>query len=119
MDDGNERVPGGARFGIGGGTPEFTKGTTWCLDVLAALKDPNRDIPAKNHWTLVDIASEVRPYCCPTASLVEIDPDGHTVSHKWFMISGQDQRSEEHTSELQSLTNLVCRLLLEKKKASS
>src|SRR5258706_10479600 len=27
-----------------------------------------------------------------------------------------DFRSEEHTSELQSLTNLVCRLLLEKKK---
>src|SRR5262249_57676035 len=29
---------------------------------------------------------------------------------------GRDARSEEHTSELQSLTNLVCRLLLEKKK---
>src|SRR5258706_11858013 len=28
----------------------------------------------------------------------------------------QMNRSEEHTSELQSLTNLVCRLLLEKKK---
>src|SRR5262249_60675695 len=28
----------------------------------------------------------------------------------------QGFRSEEHTSELQSLTNLVCRLLLEKKK---
>src|SRR5438093_6447226 len=27
-----------------------------------------------------------------------------------------NSRSEEHTSELQSLTNLVCRLLLEKKK---
>src|SRR2546427_8743548 len=27
-------------------------------------------------------------------------------------------RSEEHTSELQSQSNLVCRLLLEKKKAS-
>src|SRR5437016_10037272 len=27
-----------------------------------------------------------------------------------------NKRSEEHTSELQSLTNLVCRLLLEKKK---
>src|SRR5262249_59575527 len=26
-----------------------------------------------------------------------------------------ESRSEEHTSELQSLTNLVCRLLLEKK----
>src|SRR5262249_60779301 len=28
-------------------------------------------------------------------------------------------RSEEHTSELQSLTNLVCRLLLEKKKQTN
>src|SRR5437016_10082256 len=28
----------------------------------------------------------------------------------------ESKRSEEHTSELQSLTNLVCRLLLEKKK---
>src|SRR5438093_8670408 len=28
-------------------------------------------------------------------------------------------RSEEHTSELQSLTNLVCRLLREKKKSNS
>src|SRR5438093_4309428 len=30
--------------------------------------------------------------------------------------TGCSSRSEEHTSELQSLTNLVCRLLLEKKK---
>src|ERR1019366_10777157 len=29
------------------------------------------------------------------------------------------RRSEEHTSELQSLTNLVCRLLLEKKNEHS
>src|SRR5262249_62178577 len=31
------------------------------------------------------------------------------------LIAGLALRSEEHTSELQSLTNLVCRLLLEKK----
>src|SRR2546425_8625695 len=31
---------------------------------------------------------------------------------------GQINRSEEHTSELQSLAYLVCRLLLEKKKTS-
>src|SRR5258706_2447978 len=30
-----------------------------------------------------------------------------------------EHRSEEHTSELQSLTNLVCRLLLEKKKKNN
>src|SRR5262249_57203446 len=33
--------------------------------------------------------------------------------------SATAQRSEEHTSELQSLTNLVCRLLLEKKNNQS
>src|SRR5215831_21066503 len=32
------------------------------------------------------------------------------------MYSSDDSRSEEHTSELQSLRHLVCRLLLEKKK---
>src|SRR5258708_24573486 len=30
--------------------------------------------------------------------------------------NGQDERSEDHTSELQSPDHLVCRLLLEKKK---
>src|SRR5262249_61403330 len=34
----------------------------------------------------------------------------------WYVQKPISLRSEEHTSELQSLTNLVCRLLLEKKK---
>src|SRR2546430_8333582 len=33
-------------------------------------------------------------------------------------VTGGVQRSEEHTSELQSQSNLVCRLLLEKKKST-
>src|SRR5690606_41209040 len=33
-----------------------------------------------------------------------------------LVFAGEDIRSEEHTSELQSRENLVCRLLLEKKK---
>src|SRR6266853_437050 len=33
-----------------------------------------------------------------------------------FVIDVDEARSEEHTSELQSQSNLVCRLLLEKKK---
>src|SRR5260370_15641688 len=32
------------------------------------------------------------------------------------LVGGEADRSEEHTSELQSHLNLVCRLLLEKKK---
>src|SRR5437016_8516671 len=38
--------------------------------------------------------------------------DGRNI-RDWIHV---EDRSEEHTSELQSLTNLVCRLLLEKKK---
>src|SRR2546427_12197270 len=34
----------------------------------------------------------------------------------WKLVSRNRRRSEEHTSELQSQSNLVCRLLLEKKK---
>src|SRR5260370_29906948 len=40
-------------------------------------------------------------------------PDRHRARHH------AEQRSEEHTSELQSHLNLVCRLLLEKKKKST
>src|SRR2546430_3184233 len=36
-----------------------------------------------------------------------------------FAQKSQSRRSEEHTSELQSQSNLVCRLLLEKKKIRS
>src|SRR5438093_8818531 len=43
---------------------------------------------------------------------MEIDDDvRELIRHALIWV-----RSEEHTSELQSLTNLVCRLLLEKKK---
>src|SRR5256885_7454647 len=34
---------------------------------------------------------------------------------EWLLRRSRDARSEEHTSELQSPCNLVCRLLLEKK----
>src|SRR5262249_62207392 len=40
------------------------------------------------------------------------EKDGERLQHT------NQRRSEEHTSELQSLTNLVCRLLLEKKKTT-
>src|SRR2546430_13704190 len=48
-------------------------------------------------WTVVRVASAVRMYSMNCSA--------------WA-----GSRSEEHTSELQSQSNLVCRLLLEKKK---
>src|SRR5688572_31805346 len=69
------------------------------------------------HVALEEYANEYRPWMVPA------------VRDKWpvefFAWRGKDSvelaagtihRSEEHTSELQSQSNLVCRLLLEKKK---
>src|SRR2546430_11565788 len=46
----------------------------------------------------------------PSSSIVPSIPSNRAVDYG---------RSEEHTSELQSQSNLVCRLLLEKKKSIS
>src|SRR2546423_3470955 len=43
-----------------------------------------------------------------------VDTNDHP--DRWYLL---DYRSEEHTSELQSLAYLVCRLLLEKKKTTT
>ncbi len=96
---GAEAIPGGAKF--------FGpwRGKTWCLDVLAAMKDPKRSVPAQNHWRALDEADEVRPYCCPTASLIELNEDGQTVSHKWFMISGQKAGEQTGTVEVIEFTD--------------
>src|SRR2546430_10419985 len=48
----------------------------------------------------------------PAGSSVS-DPEANRVERNQFI------RSEEHTSELQSQSNLVCRLLLEKKKTTN
>src|SRR5437016_9575042 len=48
--------------------------------------------------------------CCLVAMLLKVSRKRNGAA---FL---PPHRSEEHTSELQSLTNLVCRLLLEKKK---
>src|SRR5690242_21500593 len=46
-------------------------------------------------------------------------PIGQTRSRCASSTSSARSRSEEHTSELQSHVNLVCRLLLEKKKKTT
>src|SRR5258708_25565693 len=47
----------------------------------------------------------------------KVDLEGdNSYQHTWLIAVVAFQRSEEHTSELQSPDHLVCRLLLEKKK---
>src|ERR1039458_10564285 len=62
---------------------------------------PGSGIPAGFSHSLGRCVSTSGAFCC----------------YRWFLGSMETRsRSEEHTSELQSLRHLVCRLLLEKKK---
>src|SRR3989454_5604840 len=54
-------------------------------------------------------------YNQPTAQFYHVVTDNRFP----YWVYGGQQRSEEHTSELQSPCNLVCRLLLEKKKKTN
>src|SRR2546429_1918694 len=55
------------------------------------------------------------------AGLVKWSPNGKTIAFTSSVYPDckDDDRSEEHTSELQSRLHLVCRLLLEKKKKNT
>src|SRR5205823_9212942 len=55
----------------------------------------------------------------PADVLVDRHPEVDQLTReRGLVVTGIDHRSEEHTSELQSLAYLVCRLLLEKKKTN-
>src|SRR5690242_21598291 len=61
--------------------------------------------------------STLFPYTTLFRSLLLIrSPESAPICRRRTFWLVPDQRSEEHTSELQSHVNLVCRLLLEKKK---
>src|SRR5437016_11929072 len=87
------------------------------LEIKRLIKAPRERVYAA--WT---DAAQMKQWFGPenvqTRDLI-VDPRvGGTF--RWDVTNPEGEemtmRSEEHTSELQSLTNLVCRLLLEKKK---
>src|SRR5690606_42135418 len=76
--------------------------------------------------------SQPHAVCALTRATRRLRLDGHALyvgllvdlarqkhrTHRAHRGGGRGARSEEHTSELQSRENLVCRLLLEKKKGN-
>src|SRR2546430_13452548 len=60
--------------------------------------------------------STLFPYTTLFRSGAELRDVRNRVGGVAAPVFGKHERSEEHTSELQSQSNLVCRLLLEKKK---
>src|SRR5687767_15711801 len=67
-------------------------------------------------WSARRLARDCSPRRCVHASASCIGSTSTTSIHWPSSSAAPRTRSEEHTSELQSLAYLVCRLLLEKKK---
>src|SRR5205814_10520990 len=94
----------------------FTNALTFALEAILAQRDKeNQDhvvaytsrflLPAEKNYSATELEC--------LAMVWAIKKFYHYLHGKHFLVI---TRSEEHTSELQSLRHLVCRLLLEKKK---
>src|SRR6266550_7263380 len=85
------------RFGLASGAKGFT-----ALAVVSLIEEG-----------VLELSTPARSVLGSDLPVID---DGVTVEHLLSHRSGIGDRSEEHTSELQSRLHLVCRLLLEKKK---
>src|SRR2546422_7562622 len=63
-----------------------------------------------------EAVSAYQPYWALSGHLLKSLGRGEQAKQAYARAIGLSERSEEHTSELQSRLHLVCRLLLEKKK---
>src|ERR1039458_10727466 len=78
---------------------------------------PRRSTPSCRHSRMRSQAMRSRKPKCPKPLLLfPTEMPEPPYAEALRELTAIAQRSEEHTSELQSLRHLVCRLLLEKKK---
>src|SRR5437016_9093805 len=75
---------------------------------MGDLDARRREMSKEEHFQLLDELAQMGTFWL-------LYTGGEIFARKDFL-EIYTYRSEEHTSELQSLTNLVCRLLLEKKR---
>src|SRR5690606_41373652 len=75
----------------------------WHAEARAALNDPR-------------LSKDMHAALARSGEVVAEGLPGPALARHMLAVDPPDHRSEEHTSELQSRENLVCRLLLEKKK---
>src|SRR5207302_9870911 len=72
---------------------------------ILLLDEPTASLDAANRAVVVELVGQKKREGVAMVAIVHDDEIRHLIA----------DRSEEHTSELQSRENLVCRLLLEKK----
>src|SRR5256886_12211373 len=86
-----------------------------CIDIFFFFSSRRRHTRFDCDWSSDVCSSDLVNVPHHGAAFHFIGPDCSPV-HAWRGRPEFGERSEEHTSELQSQSNLVCRLLLEKKK---
>src|SRR5690606_42074106 len=89
-------------------------------DALPICRDTHHKEGDDEHAFAADQVTEVSGDDTPERPGEKRHAKGRERQQKASDLSrvGEEDRSEEHTSELQSRENLVCRLLLEKKKTT-
>src|SRR5438034_5108649 len=127
----NFAIGGGCKHGSGTGSPPIPYwGHLNYLDHGTTIKPATAPTPFHVHWTDIDAyvfiddgTNGTDPKTHQPVGTREVcgrattnDPAHPMVQ---FRVHEHDDRSEEHTSELQSHSDLVCRLLLEKKKTKT
>src|SRR2546430_6504553 len=83
------------------------------------FRSRNKDVLDQSTVQLATLAEEVNRGAAEAEALARASSDIQKFVTQAKAVATQTNmlaRSEEHTSELQSQSNLVCRLLLEKKK---
>src|SRR5262249_60028121 len=95
-------------------SPPFPYTTLFRSDLIAAVG--NAALAAKSATATIPIVFMGVGDPVATGLVASLArPGGNLTGFNNLIGELLSKRSEEHTSELQSLTNLVCRLLLEKK----
>src|ERR1019366_7377649 len=92
----------------GAGAAPATRYSTW------VIKQPRFTLGRHKDCIMVSFVLRSQP---PPGNMItpgRFSVEGALGYRTPSRVSGKRSRSEEHTSELQSLTNIVCRLLLEK-----
>src|SRR5438105_15231869 len=86
----------------------------WFIFFFLRIRRP----PRSTLFPYTTLFRSVRDYWTRQWSVIDphVEPRRFETDESGRLIVDVHQRSEEHTSELQSRVDLVCRLLLEKKK---
>src|SRR2546426_5294531 len=97
-------------------SPAWSHTNTYFGFTIGVSNAPPPPVVVYRERPQVYLEPETRVYVVEDSDDDDVNYDVFQFGGYWYACDDGYWRSEEHTSELQSPCNLVCRLLLEKKK---